>query len=51
MGLMTGNFPPVEPATLMDQPYRERLKTLSRHWVDHGFGSPKVITPPCSCRD
>jgi hypothetical protein len=43
MGLMTGNFPPVEPATFMDQPYRERLKTLSRHWVDHGFGSPKVI--------
>ena len=43
MAFMTGNFPPVEPATFMDKPYRERLKTLTRHWVDYGFGSPKVI--------
>jgi len=43
MGFMTGNFPPVEPAEFMDKPYRERLKTLTRHWVDYGFGSPKVI--------
>src|SRR3982075_875552 len=43
MGLMTGDFPPVDPASLMKQPYRERLKTLSRHWVEYGFGSPKVI--------
>jgi hypothetical protein len=43
MGFLTGNFPPVEPASFMEQPYRERLKTLSRHWVDYGFGSPKVV--------
>jgi Transmembrane protein of unknown function (DUF3556) len=43
MGLMTGNFPPVDPATFMDKPYQERLKTLTRHWVEYGFGSPKVI--------
>jgi hypothetical protein len=43
MPLMTGSFPPVEPEAFMEQPYRERLKTLSRHWVDYGFGSPKVI--------
>jgi hypothetical protein len=43
MGFMTGNFPPIEPAEFMQRPYRERLKTLSRHWVDYGFGSPKVI--------
>jgi hypothetical protein len=43
MGFMTGNFPAVEPAEFMQQPYRERLKKLSRHWVDYGFGSPKVI--------
>ena len=43
MGFMTGNFPPVDPATFMDKPYQERLKTLTRHWVDYGFGSPKVI--------
>ena len=27
MGFMTGNFPPVDPATFIDKPYRERLKT------------------------
>src|ERR1700760_1645737 len=43
MGFMTGSFPPVEPATFMDKPYQERLKTLTRHWAENGFGSPKVI--------
>jgi hypothetical protein len=42
MGLTTGNFPPVDPATFMETPYRERLKTLSRHWVEYGFGAPKI---------
>ena len=42
MGLTTGNFPPVEPATFMQQPYRERTKMLARHWVDYGFGAPKI---------
>jgi len=42
MGLMTGNFPPVDPATFPQMPYRERLKVLSRHWVDYGFGAPKI---------
>src|SRR3954452_19835610 len=44
MGLTTGDFPPVDPATFMQPPYRERTKTLARHWVDYGFGAPK-ITP------
>src|ERR1700748_2279493 len=43
MGFMTGRFPPVEPATFMDKPYQERLKTLTRHWAENGFGSPKII--------
>jgi Transmembrane protein of unknown function (DUF3556) len=43
MGFMTGNLPAVDPEAFMRKPYRERLKTLSRHWVDYGFGSPKVI--------
>ena len=42
MGLTTGNFPPVDPATFMQTPYRERLKILSRHWVEYGFGAPKI---------
>jgi hypothetical protein len=42
MGLTTGNFPPVDPATFMDTPYRERIKTLARHWAEYGFGAPKI---------
>jgi Transmembrane protein of unknown function (DUF3556) len=42
MGLTTGNFPPVDPATFMETPYRDRIKTLSRHWAEYGFGAPKI---------
>jgi hypothetical protein len=42
MGLTTGNFPPVEPAEFLRRPYRERIKVLARHWVDYGFGAPKI---------
>jgi Transmembrane protein of unknown function (DUF3556) len=42
MGLTTGTFPPVDPATFMQTPYRERTKTLTRHWAENGFGAPKI---------
>jgi Transmembrane protein of unknown function (DUF3556) len=42
MGLITGDFPPIEPGTLYDLPYLERLKVLSRHWAEYGFGAPKI---------
>jgi hypothetical protein len=43
MGLTTAEFPPVDPATFRQTPYRERIKTMTRHWVEHGAGLPKVI--------
>lgn len=42
MGLTTGDFPPVEPATFMQRPYRERIKLLGAHWAEYGFGAPKI---------
>ncbi|WP_205699422.1 DUF3556 domain-containing protein [Conexibacter sp. SYSU D00693] len=42
MGLTTGNFPPVDPATFMEKPHLERVKVLSRHWAEYGFGAPKI---------
>jgi hypothetical protein len=42
MGLTTGDFPPIQPGTLYDLPYLERLKVLSRHWAEYGFGAPKI---------
>jgi hypothetical protein len=42
MGLLKGEFPDIEPASFMERPYTERIKVLSQHWVDYGFGSPKI---------
>jgi len=42
MGLIEGEFPPVDPATFMDEPYQERTKVLARHWAEFGFGAPKI---------
>lgn len=43
MGFRTGDLPPVDPAKLFDMPYLERIKVLSRHWVEYGFGTPKMV--------
>ena len=43
MGFKTGQFPPVDLETFLDRPLMERVKTLALHWVDYGFGSPKMI--------
>ena len=43
MGLTTNDFPPVDPATFMQTPYRDRIKALTRHWVEYGSGSAKVV--------
>ncbi|MDX2683501.1 DUF3556 domain-containing protein [Streptomyces sp. NY05-11A] len=43
MGFKTGDFPPVEQEAFLEQPLRERLRVLALHWVEYGFGSPKVI--------
>jgi Transmembrane protein of unknown function (DUF3556) len=42
MGLTTGNLPPIDPDKLFEMPYLERIKVLSRHWVEYGFGAPKI---------
>jgi hypothetical protein len=42
MGLTTGDLPPIEPSKLYEIPYLERIKILSRHWVEYGFGAPKI---------
>ncbi|MGW0018072.1 DUF3556 domain-containing protein [Rhodococcus sp. NPDC003382] len=43
MGFKTGNFPEVDPSTFRDRPFRDRLRAMSTHWVDHGFGTPKMV--------
>lgn len=43
MGLFTGDDPPVDPTTFMEIPYRDRIRILTRHWVDYGAGNPKFV--------
>jgi hypothetical protein len=43
MGFKTGDFPPVDVDTFFDQPFFERIPVLSRHWVEYGFGTPKMV--------
>jgi hypothetical protein len=43
MGFKTGDFPPVDQDTFLERPLQERLKALALHWVEYGFGSPKMI--------
>jgi Transmembrane protein of unknown function (DUF3556) len=43
MPLMEGTPPPIDPATFMQIPYRDRIKVLARHWVDYGAGLPKYV--------
>ncbi|GAC57699.1 hypothetical protein GOHSU_23_00450 [Gordonia hirsuta DSM 44140 = NBRC 16056] len=43
MGFTEGDFPPVDPATFRDQPLRTRVRSLAEHWVQYGFGTPKMV--------
>ncbi|RZI81685.1 MAG: DUF3556 domain-containing protein, partial [Microbacterium sp.] len=43
MGFLTPSEQPVEPATFLKLPLSERVRILATHWVDDGFGTPRVL--------
>ena len=43
MGFKTGDFPPVDLETFLDKPFLERTKALALHWVEYGFGTPRMV--------
>ena len=43
MGFMTGDLPPVDPETFAERPLFERIRILSTHWTEYGFGTPKMV--------
>lgn len=43
MGFTTGDFPPVDTKTFLDRPLTERIRTLTLHWAEYGFGTPRLI--------
>ena len=43
MGFINADLPDVDLATWKDRPHLERMKILALHWIDFGFGTPKII--------
>ncbi|RNL81367.1 DUF3556 domain-containing protein [Nocardioides marmorisolisilvae] len=43
MGFITPSEQPVEPQVFLQLPLRERIRILATHWVDDGFGTPRVL--------
>jgi hypothetical protein len=40
MGFMSPELPDVDPDTWQTRPRATRLQIVTRHWVEHGFGTP-----------
>lgn len=43
MGFINADLPDVDLATWKDRPHLERIRILATHWIDYGFGTPKMI--------
>jgi hypothetical protein len=43
MGFITPDLPDVDPDTWHTLPAATRLQVVTRHWVEHGFGTPSAI--------
>jgi hypothetical protein len=43
MGFMQGDLPPVDPTKFGSMRTMDRMKLLAQHWIDYGFGAPKIF--------
>ncbi|OBG25148.1 DUF3556 domain-containing protein [Mycobacterium sp. 852002-51057_SCH5723018] len=43
MGFMSPELPDVDPDTWQAQPRSTRLQIATRHWAEHGFGTPYAV--------
>ncbi|WP_261719367.1 DUF3556 domain-containing protein [Streptomyces sp. FZ201] len=43
MGFLKPDLPQEDPREFIAKPYLERIRILSQHWVEHGFGSPRGV--------
>ena len=43
MGFTTGDLPAVDPETFADRPLFERIRILSTHWLEYGFGTAVFV--------
>ena len=43
MGFTKPDLPKVDPGTFMQQLLMHRMKVLALHWVERGFGTPRMV--------
>jgi uncharacterized membrane protein YkgB len=43
MGFTQPDLPKVDPGTFMQEPLMHRMKVLALHWVERGFGTPRMV--------
>ena len=43
MGFITPDLPDVDPETWHTRSAADRMQVVTRHWVEHGFGTPSAI--------
>jgi uncharacterized membrane protein YkgB len=43
MSFTKPEFPAVEPKSFLTKPLMERMQFLAQHWVENGFGSPRMV--------
>jgi hypothetical protein len=43
MGFITPDLPDVDPETWHTRSEADRMQVVTRHWVEHGFGTPSAI--------
>jgi hypothetical protein len=43
MGFITPDLPDVDPETWQARSAADRMQVVTRHWVEHGFGTPSAI--------
>jgi hypothetical protein len=43
MGFITPDLPDVDHETWHTRPMADRMQVVTRHWVEHGFGTPSAI--------
>ena len=43
MSFTKPDLPAVDPDTFLTKPLMERMRILALHWVENGFGSPRMM--------
>lgn len=43
MSFTKPEFPPVDPDSFLSVPLMERMRLMTQHWAENGFGSPRMV--------